>query len=459
MDFFTRAISHIAPRRALRRAEARMRLDALMNYDGASRGRRTRAWKAPATSADAAAYGSRRRLRQLSRDMVRNAPFAARAQHLITNNVVGGGFVPSIKGADDVVLKRVLSNHLGTTAIDAMGLNNLSACQRIAMNSVFESGEVLVRRRMRSTPDGLELPFQIVLLEPDYLDETKQSNGGNDVIEGIEYDPWGRVVAYWLYDQHPGGVGTKVSYSSSRVAASEILHLRLPGRPGQARGVPWMAPVILTIGEMRDYQEAQITKQRMAALMAFFIETDSEPGADKGRGPSALDDIGPGAIVELSPGQKVTATEPPKVDGYDRFMKQGLTAVASGLGLTYEALSGDLSGVNFSSARMGRMEMNRNVEVWQEHLIRNQFLTGIERWMREAWLLKFNKVATWSLTWTAPRPQLVDPTREIPAMAKEVDAGFNSRRGVIRSLGRDPDLIDEERAADAQNPAGDSDGK
>ncbi|SOH93367.1 phage portal protein, lambda family [Monaibacterium marinum] len=452
-------MAHFAPRAALRRAEAHTRYTALMNYDGASRGRRTKGWKAPASSADAAGYGSRRRLRQLSRDLVRNAPFAARAQHLITNNVVGGGFVPSINGAEDPQLRAVLDTHLGTTAIDAMGLNDLAACQRIAMNAVFESGELLVRRRMRLKSDGLTLPFQIELLEPDYLDETKQWNGGNEVIEGIEFDPWGRVVAYWLYDQHPGDVSRTINTKSRRYAAPEILHLRKLDRPGQARGVPWMAPVILTLGEMRDYQEAQITKQRMAALMAFFVESESDAGASRGTGASALDDIGPGAIIELATGQKVTATEPPKVDGYDQFMKQGLSAIASGLGLTYEALSGDLSGVNFSSARMGRMEMNRNIEVWQGHIIRAQFLTGIERWMREAWLLNFGKAADWQLSWTAPRPQLVDPTREIPAMVKEISAGLNSRHGVIRSLGRDPETIDAELQADTFSTAGEIDGE
>lgn len=457
MDLITRAMAHIAPHAALRRAGAHARYTALMNYDGASRGRRTKGWKAPASSADAAGYGSRRRLRQLSRDLVRNAPFAARAQHLITNNVVGGGFVPSINGAEDPRLRTVLNTHLGTSAIDAMGLNDLAACQRIAMNAVFESGEMLVRRRMRMKSDGLTLPFRIELLEPDYLDESKQSHGGNDVIEGIEYDPWGRVVAYWLYDRHPGDVSRTTTYKSRRYAAAEILHLRRLDRPGQARGVPWMAPVILTLGEMRDYQEAQITKQRMAALMAFFLESEQDPGGS-GQA-SALDDIGPGAIIELEPGQKVTATEPPKVDGYDQFMKQGLSAIASGLGLTYEALSGDLSGVNFSSARMGRMEMNRNIEVWQGHIIRAQLLTGIERWMREAWLLHFGKAADWQLTWTAPRPQLVDPTREIPAMVKEISAGLNSRHGVIRSLGRDPDKIDAELQADTYSTSGESNGE
>ena len=43
--------------------------------------------------------------------------------------------------------------------------------------------------------------------------------------------------------------------------------------------------------------------------------------------------------------------------------------IAIGMGITRESLSGDLSAVNFSSARMGHMVMDRNVQRWQQNLM------------------------------------------------------------------------------------------
>jgi len=87
MNFLDRAVGFFSPAAGLRRATARAQTAIVMNYDAASRGRRTYGWKAPATAADAAAFGSRARLRQLSRDMMRNRAYAARARDVVVANV------------------------------------------------------------------------------------------------------------------------------------------------------------------------------------------------------------------------------------------------------------------------------------------------------------------------------------------------------------------------------------
>ena len=91
----------VAPERALRRIKARAAAAAVMNYDAASKGRRTHGWRAPGTSADAAAYGTRATLRQLSRDMIRNRALAVRGRDVIAGNVVGTGILPSVRAASD----------------------------------------------------------------------------------------------------------------------------------------------------------------------------------------------------------------------------------------------------------------------------------------------------------------------------------------------------------------------
>lgn len=220
----------------------------------------------------------------------------------------------------------------------------------------------------------------------------------------------------------------------------------------QSRGVSWLAPMILPMGELADYQEAQILKQRMAALVAGVITSQEDAvGGKDGGAAKGLEDLEPGALVTAPPGSTVTFTNPPRVEAYAEFMREGLSSIAMAGGITYESLSGNLSGVNFSSGRMGRMEMDRNVEAWQEMLMIAQFCRGVERWCREAWSLQpVLPSEVLALDWTAPRRALIDPGKEIDAAITEIDAGLQSRQGVIRLLGRNPDRVRAERIADAE---------
>lgn len=455
-----RVIGEIAPAAGSRRIMARQAMGLAMNYDAASRGRRTEGWKAPGTDADAAAFGSRERLRQLSRDMVRNRPYAARAREVVVSNVVGTGIVPSVVHRDQgrqAEIWAVLKDHLLTPALDARGELDLYAQQEVVIGTVFTDGEVLARRRIRRGKYAKDLPlgFQIELLECDHLDTTITSWGRNEVIEGVEYSPIGDIEAYHLFAEHPGAARMRgAPLKSERVSWRDVLHIRRLDRPGQLRGVPWLSPVMLTLADLSDYQEAEILKQRMASLLAGVVTYDNDDAsAAEVKKLKGLTGLQPGAIVAAPRGADVKWTTPPKVEGYPDFLRENLGAVAMGVGITRESLTGDLGGVNFSSGRMGRMEMDRNVERWQRMVIQ-QFCMGVERWVREAWRLQpVLPTEEFALAHTAPRRPLIDPNDEIDAMLKAVDGGVNSRQNVQRTLGLDPDQIRRERAEDQTKDA------
>ena len=450
MNIFDRMIATVAPGAALERVRARRALDVLAHYDAASTGRRSKSWRPEGTDADAAA-GRRERLAYVSRDMIRNTPFASRAQQVIANNVVGDGIIPKVKGPTKGLERQALSlieQHFDTTAIDADGRANLYGLQRLAMNTIVESGEVLIRRRIRTPGEGLPLPFQIQILEADYLDTRWDgiAANGNLIKEGIEYDLIGRRIAYYLFDEHPGSATFRnfaPRSGSRRISASEILHVYRQDRPGQMRGVSWFAPIALNLQDLGDHQDAQLMRQKIAACFAAFRVT---PDAIPDESQSAISrKLQPGAIVDLGPGEDIRFGSPPKVDGFDEFTKVVLRSVAAGMGITYEALSSDLSNVNFSSGRMGRMEMDRNVSSWQWLMMVPQFLQPFSGWFKDAWAaLGDDRVLSARIEWVPPHRILVDPNREITALRDKVRAGFASRQGVIRELGFDPERLLEE---------------
>ena len=449
-------INFFAPKAGYARMRARKASAVVMNYDAASRGRRTYGWKSPSTAADAAGHGgSRAQLRQLARDMVRNRALAMRAREVIVGAVVGSGIMPSVNAPGVSQIQKdqigaVIGRHFLTKDIDALGANTLPMLQEIVMGAVVTDGEVLVRRRYRDTryaPD-LALPFQVELLEADYLDSSVTAWGQNMVFDGVEYGPTGAIEAYHLWSDHPGAIRRLRPMKSTRVSARDILHIRRTDRPGQTRGVSWFAPVMMTLGEISDYQEAQILKQRMAALLAGVVMTDED-----GTSPNmaAIEELSPGALVKLPPGNTIEWTSPPKVEDYRDFMGEAIGMIAMGMGITRESLSGDLSGVNYSSGRMGHMVQDRNVQRWQQNLMIEQFCGGVEAWALAAWALMTGlPQVPFSLDWTAPRRPLIDPTKEIPAFIEAVDAGMTSMQRVQRELGLDPAVIRKERVQDIE---------
>ena len=461
MSLLDRAIAGLSPAWGYRRAQARAALNVMAHYDAATTGNRGASWKRSNSDADAAA-SNRARIAFVSRDMMRNTPLALRAQQVISNNVVGDGIIWKVNGGAErrkKALRAALKTHFDSTAIDADGRSNLYGLQRLALNAVVADGEVLIRRRRRSRRDGLELPFQIEVLEIDHLDTSRDGlvtgvPDGNWVREGIEYNQIGQRVAYWLFPEHPGTNRRMArSFTSRRVAASEIIHIYRQDRPKQMRGVSWFAPVALALQDLADGQDAQIMRQKIAACFAAFRiapEADYIAPTDATTDVAGLGTLVPGRIQNLAPGEDIRFSTPPSVDGYDTFTRLVLQTVASGMGITYEALSGDLSKVNFSSARMGRMEMDRNVSAWQWLLMIPQMMQPLGAWAMEAWSISQGQRPDdgISLDWVPPHRMLVDPAREIPALTAEVKAGFASRQGQIRRLGYDPEEILAEQIED-----------
>lgn len=436
-------IGWLSPHTALRRARARL---ALRMYEGASKSERLSGWRAASTSAQTEIMPALRTLRDRCRDLRRNNPWAARGVSLIANNVIVYGMACSLTGNKRRVQRvtPALQAWADTTACDAEGQNNLAGLQALALAAVVEAGEVLIRRRMRRPSDGLPVPMQLQVIEADYLVETKTESlpNGGKILNGIEYDAIGRRVAYWLYRDHPGdGLTPRMRTDMSRVPAEDIAHIYRIDRPGQQRGVPWLAPVMITIRTLDEYEDAQLVRQKIAACFAGTLTTpDAESDVDEAA-KWAGRMIEPGTINVAPPGTELNFSNPPSAEGYAPYTATQLRRLAAGLGVPYEALTCDLSQVNFSSARMGWQEFARNIESWRWQMLVPQGLDRIGAWFIEAATLAGYDTAGLGMQWTAPSRTLVDPARETQPIIDQVRAGLISPQEAIRERGYDPDTV------------------
>lgn len=458
MNRLEKALALVAPVAALRRAAARRALQT-MAYDAAStsgRGVPVRVGREDADSA--AAYGRRARMAAVARDLMRNSPWATRARQVIVASAIGDGIIPKLVSPDADLRAdglALIKAHCDTTAIDAQGRQNLYGLQALAFSTMVESGEALIVRRLPSLRDGLALPVQIEVLEPDFLDNLRDGSypDGRVVLEGIEYDASGRRLGYWIYDQHPGALhvkGSTWSFESRFVPARDVVHLYRQDRPGQQRGVSWFAPVAVQINDLLDYQHAQLVRQKVAATFAAFWRRGENAGAaDAMPVPSELR---PGAVYQMQADEDVTFPTLPPAGDFEPFVAAVLRSVATAMGITYESLTGDLSRVNYSSARMGRAEMERNVSAWQWTLVVPVLLDPVARWLREAWITarpeRARDIVAARVEWVPPHRFLVDPAREVPAIITKIRGGLTSRQRALRELGFDPEDILREQVED-----------
>ena len=431
-------------------------------YDAAKFTRRTSTWYAPSTGPNREIGRDVRTLRDRHRDLNRNNPWAQRAITAIVNNTVGTGI--HAQWQDEARQER-WRHWFESTECDADGRHDGYGLQALAVRAMVESGACLIRRRPRRPSDGLTVPLQIQLMEPDLIDMTKteQLPGGGFITQGMEFNAWGQWVAIWLHPVHPGDNIHGDAVESTRHSSRDFKCLYRTDRPGQIHGVPWGAGAITRLKMLDDYQDAQLERARISACFAGFIRDIDAMGSDVNVS-SLPDKLEPGILEFLPPGKTIEFASPPQPENDKEFRLGVLQAVGAAYGVPYETLTGDLSEVNFSSARIGWNEFARSIETWRWHLLAPQMLDPVAQWFLEA-ESAINIAPPEPLPlWTAPARTMVDPARETRPLIDAMRAGLMSLPEAIRKMGYDPIVLIHEHAAflelmDSLGVAFDSDGR
>ncbi len=457
-----RVTAPVAPRWTLKRQRARVAAEVLQrHFEGAAEGRRTQGWHRSSTDANAAIGPGLARLRDAARDLVRNNPHAESAVSTICDHTVGWGIVAKPKPANTRTLD-TWNAWANTTVCDADGRHDFYGLQKLVLRTVIESGEVLVRRRFRQPEDGFELPIQLQVLEPDFLDTAKNSTFSTPagvvvsrIVQGVEFNAIGRCVAYWLFQDHPGSDSGRLG-ASVRISAENIRHIFKSTRPGQVRAQSWFSPVLLRFKDFDEFEDATLMKQKIAACLAVLtsdVDGTAAPLGTVDPGHADWDSLEPGAIRQMAAGQTVTVVDPPQARDYDSYSQNVLRAIATGLGVTYEDLTGDYTEMPFSAARMSRIRHQARVEDWRWRLMIPQFCDPVWGWVMQVAAIwgKAGMTLGSSLPvaeWSAPPMPMIDPTAEGLAYQRNVRSGIMTLSEAIRERGYDPDTLLREMASD-----------
>lgn len=446
------------------------------SYEGAGEGRRSTGWDAPDNGINSINTPALRNLRGRSRAAVRNDPYAFNVIDKRVSNLIGTGITPR-PNTEDNALRKLLQLLWDdwVDESDADEHTDFYGQQALVARTVETSGECFVRLRPRRLDEGLAVPLQVQILAPEFVphDKFETTRTGNAIRAGIEFNPEGKRVAYWMYLSHPrDGVSLNAGYNQLvRVPASQVLHIFEPVEPGQLRGVPRLSPVLKRLRSLDNYDDAVLFRQEVANLFAGFI---SRPAPDSGPVPrdpvtgeplsfdrdgfTPMVALEPGTMQELGPGEEVEFSKPPDAgNNYPDFMRQQLMAAAAGTGTPYEILTGDMREVNDRALRVVLNEFRRRLEQLQFGVYVHQLCRPIRAaWMDMAVLsgaLMLDDYAKRRREYLRTRwvPQgwaYIQPVQDVQARRMEVQAGFASRSEMVTRTGYDAETVDAENAAD-----------
>ncbi|MFP5497059.1 phage portal protein [Pseudomonas sp. P7779] len=446
------------------------------SYEGAGEGRRSASWEASDNGINSINTPALRNLRARSRAAVRNDPYAFNVIDKRVSNLIGTGITPR-PTTDDAALRKVKQQLWDdwVDEADADELTDFYGMQALVARTVETAGECFVRLRPRSLDEGLAVPLQLQTLAPEFVphDKFETTKNGNIIRAGIEFNPAGKRVAYWMYRSHPRDSSSLNSGYNQlvRVPASQVLHIFEPVEPGQLRGVPRLAPVLKRLRSLDNYDDAVLFRQEVANLFAGFI---SRPPPDAGQTPrdpvtgqllvtdrdgfTPMVALEPGTMQELAPGEEVEFSKPPDAgNNYPDFMRQQLMAAAAGSGTPYEILTGDMREVNDRALRVVLNEFRRRLEQLQFGVYVHQLCRPVRAaWMDMAVLSGALVLEDYAqrrreylrTRWVPQGWAYIQPVQDVQARRMEVQAGFASRSEMVLRTGYDAETVDAENAAD-----------
>lgn len=401
------------------------------------------------------------RLRTRGRDLRYNNDYAAKFCRMCGDNIIGpSGVRLQSKVMDDNGQQDRGANNAIEAAwtrwgavCDVAGRQQFRDFCSSLMESMPSDGEFLVR--MVAGPDAQnEFNFALQRIDVDRIDSTYNGTfGGNTVILGVEINAARRPVALHLFEGHPAD-GPRSSRRRVRVVAEDLIHGFKSTQADQVRGIPWMAPGMLSLHHLGGFGlAALLAAEHGANHYGFFKTQDGQAppvGAVDSDTQQTIMTTQPGVYDTLPVGVEFQPHESKYPDTvFGPFVKTCLQRIASGWGVAYHSIGNDLEGVSFSSIRSGTLEERDKWSADQEWFI-GIFMERIyPAWLRAALLSgaivldngsslpgsKYKKFIAHQ--WQPRRWEWVDPKNDMEAKILGVKAGLLSPQSISAAMGED----------------------
>ena len=306
----------------------------------------------------------------------------------------------------------------------------------------------------RYTGEGL-LPFKLQAMEVDELDSSTITarHKGNRVCGGIEYTPYNKPVGYWFRQYSIDGI---TAPEPVYIDAKDVIFYFSKRRPSQLREMSDMTQTLTRIRDANEFMVAEDVKQRVQASIALAVKKVNPTGVGRTSGSLgktySRQMFTPGMVTELNAGDEIQLINPQgQATDAATYIKLLQRLVASGQGLSYEAVARDMSGSTYSSTRQNLIEDGMTYADEVELLV--EVIDEIyETFIISAMLAgKISAPDFWNQKevyfahkWVKPPKPWIDPAKEAAATKTAMQSGAKTFKQVAAENGADwRDQIDD----------------
>lgn len=432
-------------------------------FQAAQMDRLTAGWFATEQSINEELRGDLNAIRRRGRELRKNNDYAKKFTGMVEDNIIGPlgityqARVMNKPGEPDELANNAIESAWDRwkRVADVTGKQHFDDMCRTMVGGLTSDGEFLVREVIG--PDaGNEFNYALQLIDVDRIDTTYNvaaaTPGGNAIIMGIEVTQYRQPVAVHLFAGHPSD-GQHSNRTRVRVPLDGMIHAFKVEYPDQLRGIPWMAPGMLSLHHLGSFKlAALLAAEHGANHYGFFTTPDGEApiGQQDAETQEQISTSQPGVYDTLPTGVQFTPHESKYPnDVFGPFVKTTGQRIASGWRVSYNSLFNDLEGVNFSSIRSGTLEDRDRWRGDQRWFI-NVLLERIHpNWMRQAMLasaitmpngsaLPLAKLSKFMAHEWQPRSwDWVDPEKDINAIVTAINAGVLTPQAAAAMRGTD----------------------
>jgi len=327
----------------------------------------------------------------------------------------------------------------------------------------------------------------VLVLDPDRLGNPDGKPDDATLRGGVALDQYGAAIGYYVRNSHPNDLNSSWDAHKWTFVPREsnsgrplFVHAVDRRRAHQRSAVGRLASVMSRIKMQGLSDKAELEAAISNAIFGLYA-TSARSSAEMGQSMAPVDEgIGPGEDVRADfyeqsdltfggvrvavlPGtdEIKTISNERASNNFVAFQNYILRAIASALGLSYEQLSNDWSGINYSSARTLLNEIWRGL-LADRHLFTQAFCTPIfAAWLEEAVALDLVEIpggkanfylfrdALTQCDWIGPGRGYVDPLKESLAAEKRMELGMSALPDEAAEQGNDwrTNLWDQKRVA------------
>lgn len=429
-------------------------------------------------------------LRDRAFDLTINSPLGAAAINTETTGVLGAGLkvFPKLKfkelgltaeAAREWARKTKLEFEMWCNSLDCdyYRRNNFYELQRIIFMSYLTDGDAfcLFKRRFKTgTPYTLRLQVIEAQRVSNPLDgvtnagisqiEMVRLNNNHRIINGIEVDAQGRLVAIWVSNRiwnEPLATEPETKWQRVRMFGKEtgernILHVCYDTRAEQFRGAPFLAPVIETLKQISRYGDAELTSAVIKSFFSIFFVQPLSNFEFNDILPNEENDLpvvdvrkyslGSGTISALPRGVDVKAIDRSNAQStFDPFMTSFIKQIGAALNIPYEILTKQFQA-SYSASRAALLQAQDEFRIRKESFVNDFCQPVYEAFLTEAIAqgrIKANgffddplKKFLWcAADWRNEQTHTLDPTKEVEAAIMKIDAGLSTRAKEAVELG------------------------